>query len=87
MKCVVCHVTGAGNSTGWSATQAQVALEHVGCEACHGPRARHIAEAGSREAIRRKVPDSLCGQCHNKDHSDFFNGQQLTYRERIRHWR
>lgn len=61
-KCVGCHVTGAGQPTGWVA--GDEALVDVGCEACHGPGGPH--DGAPDEAL------ASCVGCHDKEHSIVF---------------
>lgn len=48
--CLPCHVTGMGELSGWAGAKTP-ALEHVTCEACHGPGSGHLDAmvAGSSE--------------------------------------
>ncbi len=61
--CNVCHVTGAGQPTGWSESRAH--LVDVGCEACHGPGGPHDGE--------RTEPATTCEGCHDAKHSIAFS--------------
>jgi hypothetical protein len=42
-ECVKCHVVGFEYQTGYTDEKATAPLLHVGCESCHGPGSRHIA--------------------------------------------
>jgi hypothetical protein len=72
-NCVGCHVTGF-RKAGGSVLGNFNNLENVGCEQCHGPGSLH-ATAGDKTKIRRAVPESVCGNCHNDEHSPRFNYQ------------
>jgi hypothetical protein len=77
--CLECHVTGFGEAGGYVAGTDKDLLM-VGCEACHGPGARHVdaaqrfvlADPGEEEKIEKemratiiKTPaDSVCVACH-----------------------
>ena len=63
-KCTSCHVTGAGQPTGWDGSP-QHALTDVGCEACHGPGGPHDG--------KRLDPKASCEGCHDADHSIAFS--------------
>ncbi len=60
--CNTCHVTGAGQPTGWK--QGELSTEHlvsVGCESCHGPSGPHDG--------RPTEPSTTCASCHDDKHS------------------
>lgn len=78
-SCLKCHVTGFGKPDGFvMGTDRDLMM--VGCEACHGPGAKHLdaanrfvmAEPGQEAAIEKelhttivKTPqDSVCIECH-----------------------
>jgi hypothetical protein len=62
--CTGCHVTGAGQPTGWDGNPDS-ALVDVGCEACHGPGGPHD---GARLDAK-----TACAQCHDDKHSIAFS--------------
>ncbi|GAB5374992.1 MAG: hypothetical protein AcusKO_14540 [Acuticoccus sp.] len=83
-RCAVCHATGFdknydGTSRTFASTEAEIG---VGCEACHGPGAAHVAWAEGREMPPSAAPldaigllaalDSadtamdVCGACHSR---------------------
>jgi len=70
-KCVSCHVVGFGSESGYRIGQPEYPMGNVQCEICHGPGAEHVANPG-RINIRREVPEHVCLECHNPDHSDRF---------------
>jgi hypothetical protein len=76
-KCISCHVVGYGTPHGYRLGAPEQTLANVQCEVCHGPGAEH---AGSPAAtnIRRQVPEKVCLECHNPEHSDHF-----VYAERL----
>lgn len=61
--CTGCHVTGAGEPTGWTAGTPHLA--DVGCEACHGP-------GGPHDGTRTDAA-STCTACHDPEHSIAFS--------------
>lgn len=71
LNCVSCHVTGY-NAPGGSTVTHVDGLKDVGCENCHGPGSLHNAQPSQTGLIARQVPESVCGSCHTKEHSDRF---------------
>jgi len=76
-ECLSCHTTGYMYKNGFSET-AQVNLQNVQCEACHGYGTEH-ARDGKWVA---QAKDS-CVVCHDKDNSPEFD--YATYWEKIKH--
>jgi hypothetical protein len=70
-KCVSCHVVGFGSESGYRIGQPEYPMGNVQCEICHGPGAEHVAAPG-RTNIRKEVPEHVCLECHNPEHSDRF---------------
>lgn len=70
-KCVSCHVVGFGTPHGYKLGTPRETLANVQCEVCHGPGGSHVA-APTPANIRRKVPERICLECHNPEHSDHF---------------
>ena len=70
-RCISCHVVGYGTPHGYRIGAPEEPLGNVQCEICHGPGGPHVA-APSRSNIRRVVPEKVCLECHNPDHSDHF---------------
>lgn len=63
--CFSCHVTGAfADGAPATASAVPAELHAVGCEACHGPGAAHIADPAAG-AIVRDPEVSVCQQCHD----------------------
>jgi hypothetical protein len=88
--CLRCHTVGFGQPTGFGLLAPQEALGGVGCESCHGPGAKHVAQASggspSTGSISRDPGPGakLCGRCHDKDNSPAFS--YGAYVAKIRHW-
>jgi predicted metalloprotease with PDZ domain len=76
-KCVSCHVVGYGTPHGYRLGMPEQTLANVQCEMCHGPGAAHAAEPSAAN-IRKVVPEQVCVECHNAEHSDHF-----VYAERL----
>jgi hypothetical protein len=51
-----------------------LALVGVGCESCHGPGAKHVANPQAK--LVRFTPESTCVACHNEEHSDLFDYEE-----------
>jgi peroxiredoxin len=69
--CVRCHVTGYGEEGGYPG--GGEALTNVGCESCHGPGEKHVAEGARRKGTILALSDKcdscvilqICGSCHD----------------------
>ena len=70
-RCISCHVVGYGTPHGYKVGMPEEPLGNVQCEVCHGPGAEHV-ESPAQSNIRRLVPEKVCLECHNPDHSDHF---------------
>ena len=71
-KCVSCHVTGFGYSSGYQiGNRDRAHLAEVGCETCHGPGKQHTYTPLATN-IRGKVETSTCMECHAPEHSPGF---------------
>jgi hypothetical protein len=66
--CLICHVTAFGKSGGYVPGRLAPDLRGVQCEACHGAGRSH----GKLGKLERKVPETVCRGCHNKDNSPSF---------------
>jgi hypothetical protein len=68
--CLPCHQTGLGHPGGATPHDADP-LDHVGCEACHGPGSDHAAApSAGYGALPRDA--SACVACHTLDNSPEF---------------
>src|SRR3990170_324691 len=76
-KCVSCHVVGYGTPHGYRLGMAEQTLANVQCEVCHGPGAEHARQPSAKN-IQKQVPEKICLECHNPEHSDHF-----VYAERL----
>jgi len=70
-RCFVCHATAVVADGG--NVKPEASLLGIGCEACHGPGAGHVAavKRGDRDLrmpklarLRDRISLELCGQCH-----------------------
>lgn len=71
VNCLICHVTGGEMVSTDRLAALPPELHGVGCEVCHGPGRRH---AEGREKSRpRRVPETLCRNCHVPEHDGNFD--------------
>ena len=80
-ECIVCHVTGYKEPSGYVSEEKTPHLTGVHCEACHGPGSVH-AEVAKEEESEEKI-DALiiktpttCAKCHkpHKAHEEYEKG-------------
>ena len=83
--CVRCHVVGYGTGRGFAGPDAASSLGSVGCESCHGPRARHVEDrrAGRADARVPAATERSCLPCHDGEHDPQFD--YAPYWARIAH--
>lgn len=74
--CVSCHVVGYGYKTGFINPEKTPGLQDVGCEQCHGPGSKHIAD--DTISMKTKGVDT-CLSCHDFEQSPGF---AESYKER-----
>lgn len=71
-SCLRCHVTGLGHPGGFGEPDTEgLALETVGCEACHGPGSAHLADP-SQPYGSLPASGAACVACHTHDNSPDF---------------
>ena len=70
-RCVSCHTTGFGYSTGFHIGDSNSTLKGVQCETCHGPGKQHVRNP-KKSNIRNGADTSLCLACHDTKHSPGF---------------
>jgi hypothetical protein len=75
-ECVACHTVGFGYKSGFISPDATPNLKHVGCEDCHGPAEKHVAEP--MQETYGEIPQETCDQCHTPENSPGF-----VYEEKI----
>ncbi len=74
-SCLPCHVTGLMHPGGFTSLKETPQLEHLGCEACHGPGSAHVAASasgGSNDYGELPVGAAACVACHTHDNSPDF---------------
>ncbi|MCK6548106.1 hypothetical protein L6R52_19805 [Myxococcota bacterium] len=72
LTCVGCHTVGYQQPGGFCRLKDVEPLKDVGCESCHGPGSRHVADEDA-SSISLAAPESTCtATCHVPDHSDAF---------------
>lgn len=74
-ECVSCHVTG-WRAPGGSVLGKTEGLQNVQCEVCHGPSLVHVDLGGDENWVKTRVPEAVCGRCHNDQHSPKFDYQK-----------
>ncbi len=67
--CQRCHTTGYGLNRGFETVADSKSLVDVGCENCHGPSQRHVAEPTIRTPF---VAKEQCISCHDHENSPTF---------------
>jgi hypothetical protein len=67
--CVKCHVVGLEQQTGFASHEKTPHLEDVGCESCHGPGSKNIADP---KHSLGKAGSASCAPCHVVEHSPRF---------------
>lgn len=87
-ECVLCHVVGLGEPTGWTPDDTPEGLARglrgVGCESCHGAGSAHCAFPTQGNIVREM--GGRCAACHDTKHSPEFEDSKESYRNAIRHW-
>lgn len=78
-ECVVCHVAGFGDTSGFYSEAKTPILGGVQCENCHGPSSKHVDDPENPDAyppVLFSGPESikqLCLGCHDADNDLYFN--------------
>lgn len=65
--------------------EAPYGLEGVQCEVCHGPGSAHVADAGAKGTIARRLPLEGCTVCHDPRNSPEFLKKPDEYLTRVTH--
>jgi nitrate/TMAO reductase-like tetraheme cytochrome c subunit len=71
-NCIGCHTVGFGTLSGYLRQFGGEKLTDVGCESCHGPGSRHIAQrmtGAEAPTPMRPVGESDCRKCHHGEFS------------------
>jgi hypothetical protein len=85
-SCIACHTVGFGSPGGYRREFKSDRLTHVGCESCHGPGGRHVAERSAGGPLTfqfRPLGPGDCQKCHHGEFSRPFDYEQFW--PRIRH--
>jgi hypothetical protein len=93
-QCATCHTTGyritAYDPKNTAAMKVSMSEKNVGCEACHGPGAKHVA-SGSKADIynsgkaAKAEADKVCGYCHVRVENDKWLTAQGNHSEHLPH--
>ncbi|KPJ60237.1 MAG: hypothetical protein AMJ46_07960 [Latescibacteria bacterium DG_63] len=90
-ECLGCHTTGFREANAFWDVARDAAFYNVQCEACHGPRAVHVAAAGERSGAAREaggVAAAVCLRCHTRAQDPEFDfaraRESILHRERSR---
>lgn len=68
--CTGCHVVGLTSDSGFRSRSESPQLANVGCESCHGPSAKHVADPAQKTPSNASA---ACQSCHTLDHSPGFS--------------
>lgn len=80
-ECVSCHVTGAGDKTGFTTARSNPDLTAVQCESCHQMGTQHHIMGDKGET---RLASATCTGCHDQANSPDYDPE--SYMEKIRHW-
>ncbi len=94
-QCSTCHATGvritAYDPKNTAAMKVSMSEHNTGCEACHGPGAKHVAARGRggqifnpRKATKAEA-DKACGYCHLRGENDNWLTAQGNHSEHLPH--
>lgn len=75
-SCIACHTVGFGSPSGYRREFGTGKLTHVGCESCHGPGGRHVAERAAGGPVTfefRPLGPGDCQKCHHGEFSRPFD--------------
>jgi hypothetical protein len=101
-ECIRCHVVGWRRmsdgsffvvESGFRDAETTGFLGGVGCENCHGPGERHVAEPWNADLFARGGPNHLppgtdaCQRCHDPENSVHFLSKEAWYLEQVSHAR
>ena len=70
-SCVGCHTVGFGAAGGYRREFGDAKLTNVGCESCHGPGGRHVAERGAGGPVSFQFRPLGAGDCQKCHHGEF----------------
>ena len=95
-QCSTCHATGyrvtaVDPNKKNAVTKASMSEHNTGCEACHGPGAKHVAARGRGGQIfnpgkaSKAEADKVCGYCHLRGENDNWLTAQGNHSEHLPH--
>jgi hypothetical protein len=77
-KCFECHTTGYGKKGGFVSEEKTPHMANLGCEACHGPGAKH-SKSESKADIKTNLTTKDCQICHNPERVESFKYRPLIF--------
>ncbi len=86
--CIQCHYTGVGAGVEHppeAPVPGRWVERNIGCEACHGPGARHV-ETLEKTDIRKDPSSRVCGQCHTAVGKILPKGELHATHDLVQNW-
>lgn len=85
-ECILCHVVGYDDESGFISLEKTPELINVGCEICHGPGSAHNKNPYENKTKPIEDIEKQCLQCHTPEHSGDFAGHEEEKIKIIQHW-
>jgi hypothetical protein len=93
-QCTTCHATGyritSYDPKDTASMKVAMSEKNTGCEACHGPGARHVASRKKADIFNagtaaKAEADKVCGYCHIRGENDNWLTAQGKHSEHLPH--
>jgi hypothetical protein len=78
MRCVSCHVSGFGRSSGFINENITAEMKNVSCVDCHRTKIEHLKKKNSETVA--KVTEKTCIRCHDDKNDAGFNFKKSCLR-------